>query len=99
MNKYIETITNKLTPLIEAIKRYHITIFIVGFVGVYMFLVVQINNLTNSEPDPAALATRLQTIKPLHIDQDSINRILKLEGQNIQVQALFEKARNNPFNE
>lgn len=99
MNKYIEIITNKFRPIINVIKRYRITLFAICFLGIYTFLVVQINVLSSREPDPAAVSSQQQTTKRLTIDQGSIDRILELEEQNIDVRSLFEQARQNPFNE
>jgi hypothetical protein len=99
MKKELEKFINLLQPLIDGFNRYRITIFIVFFIGIYTFLVFRISSLTNREPDPAALSDRLQTVQRLRIDQNSIDRILELEEQNIDVRALFEQARNNPFNE
>lgn len=99
MKKELEKITYKISPLIDAIKRYRITLFIVLFFGIYVFLVLQISSYTSQEPDPAALAAQQQVTKRLTIDQDSIDRILELEEQDIEVKTLFEQARQNPFNE
>lgn len=99
MKKDLDAILTKLRPLSNTFRRYRLTLFILTFLGTYTFLVVHINTLTNQEPDPAELASRKQVTKRLSIDQDSIDRILELEEQNIDVKALFEQARNNPFNE
>lgn len=99
MKNSIQKITKSLQPLGNFLYRYRITLFIVSFVTLYGFLVIQINNFTNREPDPAAVTEKQQTIRRLKIDQDSIDRILELEEQNIDVKTLFEQARQNPFNE
>ncbi len=99
MNKYIGIITTKLGPLIEILRRYRVAVFIICFLGIYTFLVMQINVLSNREPDPATISSQQQTTKRLSIDQSSIDRILELEEQNIDVKTLFEQARQNPFNE
>lgn len=99
MKKDLEKLLTQLRPLSVGFKRYRVTLFMLAFLGIYTFLVIHINALTNREPDPVELAARKQTTKRLTIDQDSIDRILELEEQNIEVKTLFEQARNNPFNE
>ncbi|MDZ7744633.1 MAG: hypothetical protein U5K77_02625 [Candidatus Saccharibacteria bacterium] len=94
----ISTILNKLTPVIDIFKRYHMFLFIICFLGIYTFLVMQINTLVHSDP-PAQTATEAESIKRLQVDEDAIERILELEEQNIEIQTLFEQARENPFNE
>lgn len=99
MKKSISTIFKKITPVLEAISKHKATIFILFFLAIYIFLVYRINELINREPDPVTLSSQLQTIQRLRIDQASIDRLLELEEQNIEVKALFEQARDNPFNE
>lgn len=99
MKSEITKIAIKLTPLLDKFSRHRTTIFIVFFLGIYIFLVYQINGLINREPDPATLSQQSQTVQRLRIDKASIDRMLELEEQNIEVKTLFEQARNNPFNE
>lgn len=99
MKEHIFKIFVKVKLAFTVVQRYRITLFIVFFLGIYTFLVAQIGTLVNSNPSQAAINEKLQTIKRLRIDQESIDRILLLEEQNIEVQALFKQARNNPFTE
>lgn len=99
MNKYIVAITTKFHPLANALRRYRVAIFVISFLGIYTFLIMQVNMLSSKEPDPATVNSQQQTTKRLTIDQGSIDRILELEEQNIDVRSLFEQARQNPFNE
>lgn len=99
MKKTTSRLFEKITPLLEGISRHRTTIFMVFFLGIYIFLVYRINGFINREPDPAALNTQLQTIQRLRIDQDSIDRLIDLEEQSVEIKTLFEQARNNPFSE
>lgn len=89
----------RLKPLIDNFKRYHVSLFIVTFLGVYGFLVMRVSSLTQSEPTTAELSESLGSVKRLQLDQDSIDKLEELEEQSIEVQALFQKARDNPFTE
>jgi hypothetical protein len=88
----------KLLPVLDFLRRYRAMIFIVGFLGAYGFLVIRINSLAQREPTPAAVDEKVSSSR-LKIDQTSINKILQLEDQNVEVKSLFEQARNNPFSE
>lgn len=99
MNIELKALPNKLLPLLAAVRRYLILIFIVFFVGAYGFLVFRINALASSEPSDDAVAERLQSVKRPKIDQSAVDKIQQLEGQNIEVQTLFQEARQNPFSE
>lgn len=89
----------KVRAALHVVQRYMVLIFILAFVGVYGFLVFRINSLTSSEPSDDAVAERLKTVQRPRIDQNAVDKIEQLKAQNIEVQTLFNEARNNPFNE
>lgn len=90
---------NNITPLAAKLKRYRMFLFIVTFLGIYAFLIIRIDSLTQSEPSIGELGQGPDTIKRLRLDQDSVNKLKELEEQNIEVRALFQQARDNPFTE
>lgn len=94
-----DALITKLISYTSVLKRYRVFIFLLVFLGLYAFLIMRISQLTQTEPSAAALNEQQKTVQRLKIDQDSINKILKLEDQNVEVKSLFEQARNNPFSE
>ncbi len=72
-------------------------IFIIIIMVLIGFLVFEINQLINKEPTEEQISAQLEIIKRPKIDQETIYKIEKLEDQNVAVQALFQKARDNPF--
>lgn len=88
----------KIQPAVDFLRRYKALIFILAFLGAYGFLVVRINNLAQREPTAAAVDEKVSKGR-LKIDQKSIDKILQLEDQNVEIKSLFEQARNNPFSE
>jgi hypothetical protein len=95
-NLDIKQITTHVRGLLRRLQGYAAFLFIIGVLLIYSFLVLRISQLSQAEPDAAAIAEQ-QTIKRLKIDQGSISKIEELEDQNIGVQSLFESARDNPF--
>jgi hypothetical protein len=79
------------------LQRYATFLAIVGILLIYSFLVLQISTLSQAEPSEDQVAEQTNTVKRLRIDQNAIDKIEQLEDQNIAVQALFETARDNPF--
>lgn len=61
------------------------------------FLIFEINVSMNKEPTDEQISAQLETIKRPKIDQETINKIEQLEDHNVAVQALFKRARDNPF--
>ncbi|MBI1857107.1 hypothetical protein HY003_02870 [Candidatus Saccharibacteria bacterium] len=94
----IKTIA-RLKPLQIFFKRYGVTIFITGFLGIYAFLIMRVNTLVQTEPTTVQLDNRLKDIKRTKINKSAIDNIERLKDQNIEVKSLFEHARDNPFNE
>jgi len=74
-----------------------VLIFVIAILGVYGFLIWQINSLSNIAPSEEKITEEMQIIKRPNIDQATIDKIEKLKDQNIGVQSLFKAARDNPF--
>lgn len=90
---------NKFTPLVVFLKRYALFISIIAVLGIAVFFVLRISQYSRTEPTDQAVEEKLQTVQRPKIDQSVLNKIQQLQDQNVQVQALFDQARNNPFNE
>lgn len=88
------------TGLLKFVKRYAgILCFLVAS-GAYGFLIFRINTLNNVQPtesDVSAQASSGSSIK--HIDPALVKQLEDLQDNSVNVQTLFEQARNNPFNE
>jgi predicted negative regulator of RcsB-dependent stress response len=97
MNLEVKDISAKIGPAILAAKKYLVFIFIITVLLVYGYLVFYINTLASQQPDEDAVTERLKTVQRPKIDEDALNKIEQLEDQNIQVQTLFQQARDNPF--
>ncbi len=89
----------KLPLLLQKLRRYHVIIFIVGVVCIYSFLVYRINTLNNRAPSQDDVTAELQTSHAPKIDQSVVDKIKLLQDNSVNVQSLFNEARNNPFQE
>lgn len=99
MKLEVKDITTKLQPVLLWFKKYAVFIFVLVVLSVYGFLVFRINTLASQEPSDDAVTERLERVQRPKIDQDVLSKIEQLEDQNIQVQTLFQQARDNPFAE
>lgn len=93
------SLSAKLAPLVEAARRYRVILFALFFLGLYGFLVMRITTLIESEPPDHVVSEKSKSIKRITVDKTSIDRLLKFESQNIEVQSLFDEARKSPFTE
>lgn len=90
---YLEFIKQKFT-------RYRVIIFAIFVALVYAFTFLQINNFANAKPDPIAVANQQHiSAKIPHIDPATIQKIQQLKDNSVNVQALFNNARQNPFSQ
>lgn len=94
-----KALITKISPLLDQAKRYTTLIFIIVLCGVYGFLAYRINSLTQAEPAPEAITEKLKTVSRPRIDQNAVDKMTKLEQENVEVKSLFQAARNNPFSE
>jgi len=99
MNIDLKDIGSKVQPVLAFLKRYITFLFFVGMLLVAVFLVYRINQFSNLQPSEDAVTEKLQTVQRPRLDQDVLQKIEQLESQNVEVQSLFDQARNNPFSE
>lgn len=99
MNLDLKDIPIQLTKLGRWLKQYIVFIAILAALGIYLFVVWQIRSLAVSEPTADQVTTKVNELQTPRLDQDAVNRILQLEDQNVQIETLFNEARQNPFQE
>lgn len=99
MKLSLDTILIKLQPAIKLFKQYAAFAFILVFLCAYVFLVQRIGHLIQDEPTQAAIDSKLKPVNRLKVDEEAVKKITELETQNIEVQSLFDQARQNPFTE
>lgn len=94
-----EDLTKSLQPIIALIRKYLGFVILLVFLGIYVFLVQYIGGLIQDEPSQTAIDNELKPVNRLKVDEQALQQITELESQNIDVQALFDQARQNPFTE
>lgn len=89
----------KFQSFLTFIKRYAVFIFVTAMFLILAFFVFRINQYSSVEPSESDFNNKLKTVQRPKIDQSVIDRIQQLKSQNIQVQSLYDQARENPFSE
>lgn len=95
----LKSIPEFLNNLLRRVGRYRIVIFLLAVAAVYGFIFVRINTLGNAQPSAEAIAAQNNPIKKAHIDKSVVKQLESLRDNSVNVQTLFEQARNNPFQE
>ena len=99
MKAQLTSLLVKLKPAISFFKRYALFMFFIIFLGLFGFLVFRINQYARVEPSEDAIQDKLKAVQRPKVDQAVLDKIQQLQAQNVEVNSLFDKARNNPFNE
>jgi len=83
----------------RTLRGYVGVMFFVLFALVYAYVVVQINTLSNPTVDSSAVAAGSKTSPVPRIDDNAIKQLQSLKDNSVNVQALFEQGRSDPFQE
>ncbi len=99
LNIDLKNLPEKLSPLFRLLAKHVNLIVIIVFALIYCFFLVRINSLAASKPSEEAIIEKMEAVKRPRIDEKAADKMLQLEDQNIQIQTLFNEARQNPFAE
>lgn len=93
-----DNLQDRLKQVSKQILRFRGPLFLVFVAIVYIFIIARVNTLKTAQPTRSAVAAQTTSSQP-HIDQVTINKIRQLQDNSVSVQALFNQARQNPFQE
>lgn len=83
----------------HAAHRYALVMFLILLLAVYGFLLWRIAYFSGLEPDQAEVSAQLKTAGVPKIDPAVVKKMQDLKDNSVNVQTLFDKARDNPFQE
>ncbi len=87
----------KLSAVIGRISHYSVVLFLVFVVCIYGVVVWRINTLLTTQPSPAAVTSQVKANNIPQIDPAVVKQLRTLRDNSVNVQALFDQGRNNPF--
>lgn len=94
--KNILPILQKALPLLQ---RYAVILCFIAIAGAYGYIVVNASKQASLEPSETDINEQFQGASRPRLDPAIADRLQQLEAQNIEIQAIFNEARNNPFSE
>ena len=89
--------TDSGKKLLTTIKHYYGILFFILVAGLYLFLLIQINTHVNAQPDESTI--KADTAKKLRVDEDVAKQLQSLRDNSVNVQAIPNDTRANPFQE
>lgn len=99
MKQQFDDLFVKIEPFISFIRRYLTFSVVILFLVIYAFITFRINTLSNRQPSDGDVTIALKAVPRPKVDPTTLKKIQQLQDQNVQVQSLFNQARNNPFSE
>jgi len=95
MNISLKDISNYAATASKPLNRYKVVLFVAFIALLYGYVLVQINQASNTQPatDQAVAAGRTSP----HIDDATIQKLQQLQDNSVNVKVLFNEARTNPF--
>lgn len=99
MNKEKRSFKAQLNEAWDSAVRLRIILFLVLLVSVYGFIGLRIQTLSSAQPDSAQIASKVSETSKPYIDKNVVDEIRELQDNSVNVQALFNQARQNPFRE
>lgn len=90
-------IRNGLNLVLAKIKPYRVMIALLVVAIIYASLLMRITALTSVEPSENDVAAQTNPRIGTQIDENAVNQLKKLRDNNVNVQSLFDRERQNPF--
>jgi hypothetical protein len=87
----------QLTDALRIVSSYKAFIFFLAVAAFYGFIIMRINVYSNTPASTSEEAA--QTAAQPHIDPSTVAKIQNLQDNSVNVQSLFDTARQNPFQE
>lgn len=91
-----KTLPGALAGGVAKLSKYTVLLFILFIAIIYGFVLYRVSTLSSAEPTSDAISTQAKTP---HIDKKVVGRLKELKDNSVNVQTLFNDARNNPFHE
>lgn len=99
MNLDISQLKQAINPITDFLKKYAVLVFILLGISVLGFLVFSVGNLAAREPSDSLIEEKSGEARPIRIDAKAVEQVQQLQATNVEVKALFDQTRDNPFNE
>ena len=99
MNLRLMDLTDGSKQILSRAAKYIALLFLLLLIGVYGFVAFRIYTLQNVQPSSSDVAAQAQPYATPKVDPAVVTQMQALQDNNVSVQALFDQARNSPFQE
>lgn len=99
MNLDLSKLTQSFAPILSKLRQYGGFVIVLAIFAAFGFIIIRINYYASLEPSQAAIDEKVLTLQQTKINQEAIDKIEEMNETNVDVKALFDDARDNPFHE
>ena len=93
----LSQVKQSLRRLLKSLGRYQYVVVSVVIVGLFIYAVSIINSQLSAKRDQAAYDAALGSIESVKFNQQAVETIVRLKDLNVDVNAIFDPGRTNPF--
>lgn len=94
--KDLSSLIQKILPVLQ---RYAVTICFLAIAAAYGYIIVNASQQASLEPSETKINEQFQGASRPKLDPQIAEKLQQLEARNIEIQSIFNEARNNPFSE
>lgn len=93
----LKSLTNQAKQAFEKARRFSLISFLCLVAILYGFVLLRISTLSNTQPSSDSVTSQINAAQVPHIDEKTVQQLESLQNNSVNVKALFNEARNNPF--
>lgn len=93
----LEQLKAKARRKLQQLQRYSWLGFICLVALLYALVYYRFTSLRNAEPSADAISRQVKATRAPQIEKSVVTKLYTLRDNSVNVQALFDEARNNPF--
>lgn len=94
-----QTFTDAATGVERYTIRYAAILFLLLVAAVYGFVLFKITTYSSAQPSDSDISAKVKAFAVPHIPASAVDQMQSLQDHSVSVKALFDAARNNPFQE
>lgn len=95
----MQNILSRLQKILPLLQRYAVTLCFIAIAAAYGYIVLSASKQADLQPSETAINEQFQGTSRPRLDPAVADKLRQLEAQNIEIGAIFNEARNNPFSE
>jgi len=95
----IHAVLDTLKTFAPKLLRLTVVFFMLLLALVYGFVLLRVQSLSNVQPSDADVSAQVKLSATPHINPSVVQQMQSLQDNSVSVHALFDQARNNPFQE